>query len=186
MELDKIVFFCFIIIVGYIICFYGLKLKNLLSIFVWFLFGFAFSNEVFKNIFTQIDMLHAFSTMIGLSCSLLSYKLDLLNIFICVSWMIGTSLYSNLTFDPNLNLIISIIVGVIAGLISIKFVKPLVIIATAIIGSGIMIKSLNFIPVTITKELLLVIQLFIAILGIIYQFRINRVNKNVEIVEVTE
>lgn len=171
MTSDKIVFFITILLIGYSICFYGFKLKNLLSIIIWFLIGFTVSNEIFKNIFTQIDMLHAFSTIIGLVCSLLSYKLDLLNIFVCTSWMVGNGLYPKLQFDPNINLLIAIVVGIIFGIFAIKFMKPLLIIATAIIGSSIMITSIDFLPITIDVILLIGIQVFIMIFGIIYQFR---------------
>ena len=182
MDLDNIVFCIAIMVIGYSICFYGLKLKNLVSVIVWFLLGFTISNEIFKDIFTQIDMLHAFSTIIGLSCSLLSYKLDLFNVFVCTAWMIGSALYYKLQFDSNINLLVAIIIGVIAGLIAIKFIKPLLIIATAIIGSGIMLKGLDLLPINIDQTLLLVIQIFIIILGIIYQFRMNRIIKHDEIV----
>lgn len=185
MTLDKIVFFLAIITIGYAICFYGYKLRNLVLVFIWFLLGFTLSNEVFKNVFTQVDMLHAFSTIIGLLCSLFSYKLHLLNIFVCVSWMIGNILYYELTFEQNVNFIIAIVIGIIAGLIAVKFEKILLIITTSIIGSSIMIKSSNFLPISIDKLILVAIQIFIIILGLIYQYKTCKNIKKIEIIEVT-
>ena len=172
MGLDMIVFCITTILIGYLVSFHGLQIKNFLIVIVWFLIGFTVSNNIFENTFPQIDMLHAFSTIIGLLCSLLSYKLERISVFISVAWMVGITLYSKLTFDTNINLIISILLGLIAGLLSLKFMNILVIIATALIGSSIMIKGFNMIPLNIETTILIIIQIFIIIFGIIYQLRV--------------
>ena len=182
MSIDIIIFCILIMAIGYAICFYGYKLKDLMFTIVWFLLGFTISNQIFSSTFTQIDMLHAFSSIIGLFCSLLSYKLFLINIFVCVSWMIGSVLYDKLMFDSNINLVIAIIVGIILGLLAIKFIKPLLIIATSIIGSAIMVKGFSLLSIDIHQDLLLIIQIFITVLGLIYQFRTNR-EIDVEVIE---
>lgn len=178
--LDKLFFSLVIVVIGYTVCFYGFKLKNILSVFIWFLLGFTVSNEIFKNVFLQVDMLHALSTMFGLICSLFSYKLNLLNVFIIVTWIVGNVLYTKLQFEPNVNLLLSILAGAIIGLISVKYIKIILIIATSIIGSGIMVNALSLLPISIDQILVLAIQIFIAILGILYQFKTCKTRNDIK------
>jgi len=170
MELN-ILYGITIILIGYLISFHGLKLRNLLFIIIWFLLGFSISVKVFSQAFTDVEMLHTFSTMIGLICSLLSYKLQLLNIFVSVSWMCGNVVYQYLTFNNEMNTLIALIIGVVIGLLALKFVKYIVIVSTSLIGSHIMIKGLNFLPLELDSSLELAILVFIFAFSLYYQLK---------------
>ena len=53
MELN-ILYGIIIILIGYLISFHGLKLRNLLFIIIWFLLGFSISVKVFSQDFTDV------------------------------------------------------------------------------------------------------------------------------------
>ena len=170
MELN-ILYGIIIILIGYLISFHGFKMRNFLFVIIWFLVGFSISTKVFSNVFEEIEMLHAFGTIIGLICSLLSYKLHLLNIFVSITWICGNVIYTYLNFNNEINTLIALIVGAIVGLLAIKYVKYIIIIATSLIGSHIMLKGISFLPLELDKTLLLAILIFIFIFSLCYQLK---------------
>lgn len=159
-----------IILIGYLISFHGFKIKDFLFVLIWFLLGFSISTKVFSTVFLEKEMLHAFSTLIGLICSLLSYKLYLFNIFISVAYMCSNVVFTYLNFNNEINVLISLIVGVILGLLALKFIKYIIILSTSLIGSHIMVKGISFLNL-IDKSLMLVILIFIFIFSLYYQLK---------------
>ena len=85
--------------------------------------------------------------------------------------MCGNVVYQYLTFNNEMNTLIALIIGVVIGLLALKFVKYIVIVSTSLIGSHIMIKSLNFLPLELDSSLELAILVFIFAFSLYYQLK---------------
>ena len=80
-------------------------------------------------------------------------------------------LCENLGLDQNIQTIIGLIAGVIAGILGVKFTRPLMIISTSLGGASVLTDTL-FALLNINRHILsIVILLILAVLGMSYQFK---------------
>lgn len=136
-ELDNIIkLFAYIsLIIGAIECFAGFKImKAMLAIWGFFI-GAALG--AFAGVAAESAVL-GFALMIifGGALAVLSYKLYLAGIFILTTFLTTIALY--IMFE---NIFIALLLAVVVGVLSVLFVKPVVIITTAISGAGIILSS---------------------------------------------
>ena len=75
-------------------------------------------------------------------------------------------------------MIVSLIAGLIAGIIGVKFTRPLIIISTSLAGAGTISETaLNLLNIK-NDTISIIIILILAILGMIYQFKQNDENSH--------
>lgn len=157
------------IIIAIITCFFGYRLNKTLIAIIGLLIGFNIGIIFLPAVITNQTLVYILSAIIALVIGLISYKLYLAGIFLlCASS--AYILSENLNLADNIQIIVGLIVGVIAGILGIKFTRPLIIISTSFCGSSIIINKLLPILNIQNNTISIIITLIIAILGIIYQF----------------
>ena len=157
------------LIVAIITCFWGYKLnKGLIAIF-GLIIGFALGTEYLANFITNQTIVYIVSAVIGIAVGLISYNLYLVGIFFLCA-IAAFVLCENLGLAKNLQTIICLVAGIIAGILGVKFTRPIMIIATSLSGASILtdtaFQMLNFQNNTLS----FIISIVLAILGMVYQF----------------
>lgn len=137
MNYDSIIrlFACFSLIIGAVECFAGYKtMKAMLSIWGFFIgamigvaVGVASDNTALGVIFVLV---------IGTALAILSYKFYLAGIFVLTAFLVAVAFY--IIFEK---VIASILLGLVAGILSVLFVKPVTLATTAFAGAGIILSS---------------------------------------------
>ena len=85
-------------------------------------------------------------------------------------------LCGNLNLEENIQMIISIIAGLIAGILGVKFTRPIMIISTSLAGaSALSEKALTLFNFQ-NNTLEIILFIVVAILGMVYQFKQKEVD----------
>lgn len=158
------------IIVAAISCFFGYKLNKTLIAVFGLIIGFELGVTYLPNFIDDQMVIYIISTIIAIAVGLISYKLYLVGVFLLCA--IATYiLCENLGLDQNIQTIIGLIAGVIAGILGVKFTRPLMIISTSLGGASVLTDTL-FALLNINRHILsIVILLILAVLGMSYQFK---------------
>ncbi len=162
------------IIIGLIACFFGFSLRKIVVVIAWILMGYTISKGILINYVDEKELLEGMSIIIGLILGVVSHELELISIFVAAGFLCGNFAYQNLTLNSPVNIIIAVIVGIIAGALSIKLVKPILIIATAIAGGGAISSGLATMFKGIPNYGILIIEIVFITLGILFQFKGNK------------
>lgn len=157
------------LVVAIITCFWGYKLnKGLIAIFGLIL-GFALGIEYLPNLINDQTIVYVVSAVIGIAVGFISYNLYLVGIFFLCG-VAAFVLCENLGLAENLQTIIGLVAGIIAGILGVKFTRPIMIISTSLSGASVLTDTafqiLNFQNNTLT----FIISIVLAVLGMIYQF----------------
>ena len=158
------------LIIAIITCFFGYKLNKGLIAILGLILGFLIGITYLPNIIIDKTLIYILSAVIAIFFGFISYKLYLVGIFFLCA--IATYiLCENFGLTGNLQTIIGILVGLIAGILGVKFTRPLMIISTGLSGASI-ITEILFNILNFQNDILnFIISLIIAILGITYQFQ---------------
>ena len=157
------------LVVALITCFWGYKLnKGLIAIFGLIL-GFTIGTEYLPNLINDQTVVYMVSAVIGIAVGLISYNLYLVGIFFLCG-IAAFVLCENLGLAENIQTIIGLVAGIIAGILGVKFTRPLMIISTSLSGASVLTNTafqlLNF----QNNTLIFILSIVLAILGMIYQF----------------
>ena len=172
------------IVLGAVVCFYGYGLKKFAFALLWFIVGFKLSTGILgipevASLFDGIDpMLIQFIPLaVGLLCSLIGTAIERAAI---ATLSFGLTMYLAITLMQTgiipYNLMyfgLAIIIGAAVACVSVRFIKPAIIIFSAIIGAQeiatallLLIPALNTIPAAS-----MVLMIVLAILGSAFQFK---------------
>ena len=142
------------VLIGLMSCFFGYKLNKTLIAIMGLIIGFNLGIVLFGFI---------------------SYNLYLVGIFLLCAITVY-SLCNNLGLESNIQTIISVISGIIAGILGVKFTRPLMIISTSLGGASLITENafnlLNF----QNNILSIIVLIIIAVLGMSYQFKQPNIN----------
>lgn len=163
------------LIVAIITCFWGYKLNKFLISIFGLILGFAIGIEYLPNFINDQTTVYIISEIIGLAIGFISYNLYLAGIFFLCAIAVFV-LCGNLGLTEELQTIIGLVAGIIAGIIGVKFTRPIMIIATSLSGASI-ITDIAFNLLSYQNELLIfIISLVLATFGMIYQFKQKEIN----------
>lgn len=136
-ELESIIrlFACISLIIGAIECFAGFKImKAMLAVWGFFIGAVL---GVLIGVAAESTVLGAVLVIIfGAALAFLSYKLYLAGIFLLSAFLTAIALY--IMFE---NIYVALLLAIGVGVLAIFFVKPVVIVTTAISGAGIILSS---------------------------------------------
>ncbi len=157
------------LVVAIITCFWGYKLnKGLIAIFGLIL-GFALGIEYLPNLINDQTIVYVVSAVIGIAVGFISYNLYLVGIFFLCG-VAAFVLCENLGLAENLQTIIGLVAGIIAGILGVKFTRPIMIISTSLSGASVLTDTAFQILNFQNNTLAFIISIVLAVLGMIYQF----------------
>lgn len=160
----------FILIISFITCFFGYKLNKTLIAIIGLFLGFDLGIILLPHIITSETVIYVLSAIIAIILGFIAYKIYLVGVFfLCM--ISAYVIFGNLGLETTYQTVVSLTVGVIAGIVGVKFTRPLMIISTSLSGALVLTEItfsiLNFeIPI-----LNIITSLIIAILGMYYQFK---------------
>ena len=159
-------FACISLVIGAVECFAGFKImKTLLAIWGFFIGAMA---GVAVGVATDSTGLGvAMVILFGVILAVLSYRLYLAGIFLLTASLAGVAVYI-----PTDSILPAVLVAVLVGGLSIYFVKPVVILTTAISGAGIIVASayaMMDLGVNDNMVIMTILWVPIALIGIVIQ-----------------
>lgn len=161
------------ILLGLLFCFGGYKVQKFLITVVWFLIGFQVVKLIGPIFISNSDTLLIIELVGGFILASVGFKLEKLALFVTVAYLTFITVSPYITgFEKEINLIVQGVVSLIAGGLSILFIKPILIVATGISGAGVIYQALPVI-VNLDNQILLIAAIVIAVLGILVQFKSN-------------
>ena len=157
------------LIIAIITCFFGYKLNKGLIAILGLILGFLLGINYLPNIIDNQTIVYIISAIIAIISGLISYKLYLVGIFFLCA-VATYILCENIGLTGNMQTIIGLTAGIIAGILGVKFTRPLMIISTSLSGGSVMVKTLFSLLNFQNNILIFIISLIFAILGMTYQF----------------
>lgn len=128
-------FACISLVIGAVECFAGFKIMKAMMTIWGFFIGAMLG--VIVGVASQSTVLGFILVIVfGTALAILSFKLYLAGIFILTAFLTAIALYIMCE-----NIIIAVLLAIGAGVLSIYFVKPVVIVTTSISGAGIILSS---------------------------------------------
>ena len=166
---------CAAIIIGIVLAYYGYSLQKILVILACFGFGYTLSGEVLTRYIADEKILILVNALVGFIVALLGLKVEKLAVFLGVAYLAYSSIGAYLPAISNevLRVIIQLGLAIVIGGLATAFMKELIIIFSALYGAGLIQQYLPTLIASISKPLLTIITILIAITGMIYQFRKN-------------
>ena len=168
------------IILGAIVCFFGYNLKKFAFAILWFIVGYKLTLLATPHIapyFGELDplFLQLLPLAVGLLCSLIGTAIERTCIAILSFGLVmylALNLMQNGVIPYNLMYIgIALIIGAAVSTISVRFIKPAIIIFCAIIGAQEIATALPMlIPAIAAPSVSLITTTVITILGAVFQF----------------
>lgn len=161
------------VLLGLLFCFSGYKVQKFLITVVWFVIGFEIVKIVGPRFITNSNTLLIAEIIAGFILASVGFKLEKMALFVTVAYLTYITVSPYITgFEKEVNLIVQGVVSLVAGGLSILFIKPILILATSISGAGVIYQALPAI-VKLDGQLLLIVVVIVAVLGIIVQFKSN-------------
>lgn len=159
------------LLLGVILCLFGNKLRNVMTVIIWFIIGYSISNYLLLPIIDNGTILTIINILIGIMTGGAGIKLEKISVFIAVAYMTYTLLPEYINFDnETTNMIVKIVLSLLAGTLSLFIIKIIFILATSIYG-GSLLESTIPLYVPIIGKYINVIVIFIVIASIIIQYK---------------
>src|SRR5574344_1279236 len=123
------------LLIGLLLCFCGFRLRRVGAAIVWFIVGYTVSLSLLSTIVSDNMSLNGISIGIGVILGIFGYRLEKGGIYVAVGLMTYQFVYGILPYTELINIIISVVCGLVLAGIAVRFIKPITIIATALGGS---------------------------------------------------
>ena len=156
------------VLIGLMSCFFGYKLNKTLIAIMGLIIGFNLG-------IADQTIIYIVSAIIALLFGFISYNLYLVGIFLLCAITVY-SLCNNLGLESNIQTIISVISGIIAGILGVKFTRPLMIISTSLGGASLITENAFNLFNFQNNILSIIVLIIIAVLGMSYQFKQPNIN----------
>ena len=163
------------LIVAAVACFFGYRLNKALIAVMGLIIGFNLSLTYLPGFIANQTIVYIASAVIAILAGFISYNLYLVGIFLLCA-ITAYLLCENLGLDSNTQTLVGMLAGLIAGLLGVKFTRPLMIVSTSLGGASILTKTVFTMLNFQNNALSFIITLVIAILGMIYQFSQKEIN----------
>lgn len=161
------------IVIGIIVLLAGYKLNKALISLCGFIFGYQLLGSIVSNMDLTNGIVIALSIVGGIIFATFSFKLYLFGIFIAIFLAVFSICEMTIAID-NLKFIISIVVGIIAGILGIKFTKPIFIIMTSLSGGFLIVNYLLQLFNLNSRIVFFIFGIVISMIGMKVQFNTNK------------
>lgn len=164
------------LVLGVLTCFFGYRLRKVFVGVTGLLLGFLGGYAVASTLTTGGNALIA-GAVTGIILMLLCVLLYNVGIFIlcgCSGAVICYALMSELALDWRANLLVTLVIFVAAGILSLKFVRPVLIVSTAFSGGSSLVTAAAGLAATTGLGALpyaTLIALAVGIVGVLVQFK---------------
>ena len=159
------------LVLGVVLCFYGFKIQKLVITLAWFALGFVLSGQICANFINSETTLLIVKVVVGILLASAGYKLEKLALCIAVAYLTYGAIGSYITgFDATMTIVIQVGISIVVGILSTLFIKPILIGVTSIAGSA-LIKQYLPTLITLQPNVLTIIVLLIAVVGIVVQLK---------------
>lgn len=163
------------LVIALVTCFFGYKLNKIIIAIFGLIIGFNLGVTYLPNLLEGQTVIYIISAILALIVGLLSYKLYLVGVFLLCA-LAAFILCENLNLSENIQMIVSIAAGFIAGILGVKFTRPLMIISTSLAGASTFTECALILFKMQSNTLSLIIFIVIALLGMSYQFKQKDIN----------
>ncbi len=163
------------IVIALATCFFGYKLNKILIAIFGLIIGFNLGVTYLPNLLTDQTVIYIISAVIAIAIGIISYNLYLVGVFLLCA-LAAFILCENLNLEENVQIIISVFAGLIAGILGVKFTRPLMIISTSLAGASTFTECALILFKMQSNTLSLIIFIVIALLGMSYQFKQKDIN----------
>ncbi len=161
------------ILIGLVMCFGGFKIQKILITLVWFVIGAALAKYLGSYFIDNNQMLIIVEIIVGFIVGSIGFKLEKLALFIAVSYLTFKTIGPYITgLESGVALIVQGGISLLIGALSTFFIKPILIVVSSIAGASI-IKSYLPALISLSSNVVLIIVVIIAVLGILFQFKNN-------------
>ena len=158
------------IAIALITCFFGYKLNKALIAVMGLIIGFNLGLAYLPKIITDQTIVYILSAIIAIFSGFISYNLYLVGVFLLCA-IAAYILCENLGLASNVQTLVGMIAGLIAGILGVKFTRPIMIVSTSLGGASILIDNLFNILNFQNNALSFALTIVIAIMGMLYQFK---------------
>ena len=158
------------IAIALITCFFGYKLNKALIAVMGLIIGFNLGLAYLPKIITDQTIVYILSAIIAIFSGFISYNLYLVGVFLLCA-IAAYILCENLGLASNVQTLVGMIAGLIAGILGVKFTRPIMIVSTSLGGASILIDNLFNILNFQNNALSFALTIIIAIMGMLYQFK---------------
>lgn len=158
------------IIIAIITCFFGYKLNKTLIAIFGLIIGFKLGITYLPSLLSDQTLIYIISAIIAITVGIISYNLYLIGVFLLCA-LAAYTLCKNLGLSENIQTIIGVLSGIVAGALGVKFTRPLMIISTSLAGSTALIENILLLLNIKNDILSIILFILIAILGMSYQFK---------------
>ena len=150
------------IVIALATCFFGYKLNKILIAIFGLIIGFNLGVTYLPNLLTDQTVIYIISAVIAIAIGIISYNLYLVGVFLLCA-LAAFILCENLNLEENVQIIISVFAGLIAGILGVKFTRPLMIISTSLAGASTFTESALILFKIQNNTLTLIIFIIIAL-----------------------
>lgn len=163
-----------LLIIGLVLCFCGYKIKKILITFAWFLIGFNLSSIIMSNFISSETTLLIASLIVGLVLAIIGNKIERLAVYIAVAYLSYKALSTYLVFDSqNTTMLINGVASLIIGALSVKLIRPIIIIVSCIYGTSLVTTNLPLL-FNISNTIINIISIALIVISIIYQLKTTK------------
>lgn len=163
------------IIIAIVTCFFGYRLNKIIIAIMGLFIGFNLGLTYLPIIIENQTIIYIISAVIALIIGFTSYNLYLIGIFLICALAVY-NICGTIGISENLQTIIGLIAGVIAGVLAVKFTRPIMIIVTSFSGASLITENVFNILKFTNPIITLIITLIIATLGMLYQFSQKKID----------
>ncbi len=158
-------------IIGVIFCFFGFKFTKVCFAFVGGTVGFFVFRSV-ATAFTDHPSADILCGIVGgLLLGFLLFRIYKLGVFVSGAILAAALALGITGGEDTTSYIIAGVAGLAAGIISLLWIRPSIVISTSLLGGVLVSSAIPLIIDSISKTILLIIALGLAVLGIFFQWK---------------
>ena len=160
-----------ILVLGVLLLLFGYRLKRIAMIIIGFVVGWGIAAQFAPNIVADPFWQFVIKLALGALLAIMATTIERLAVFAIVALAVGSAFYNAAPItDAMAHVSISVAVGVVAGVISVWFIKPAFIVASGLKGAQ-MLSTLLASLFSIPTPWPLVILIALAVVGIGFQWK---------------
>jgi hypothetical protein len=169
------------IAIGLVSCFLGYKLLRIWMALIGFVIGMAIGYFASYKYFSNMVIPIIIGFLAGVIIGFIAYRIYLFGVFL-IALVTTLGFFGQLLAHYNepgwVWILLTAILAIVAAIIATKFVKPVIIISTALNGATTVMMGIFKLLQIDAKHILLIAALLLAILGIMVQFFTNKNSEN--------
>lgn len=171
-QANETVTFLFILmgVIGFLWCFFGLKLVRLWAALIGFFMGFVLGCGAAVGLNLTMTVSLVIGGAVGILLAVLSAWLYHVGIFLVV-WAAGISVSLMIVRPENfMHAALCGAIGLVIGVIAVRFAEPMTMVMTGLYGAAVLADAISFLALLEDPWVQPVLTAVFAVLGIVVQF----------------